>query len=221
MRAFEGVGRGRPRRRLEEPDQGTPEVQARRATLAAGGDPALTEYPLGLLLARGVIGAEQHEAGCYYAFLYGRAVGRTQVSCERQYGRMMAEGALDRRLLSDEAQAQIEALFRRGKNRLLAAGRRVCDATENVVVFGRIPRFLDGSGWSNAAIRRSDLIERDAVLAGLDALVACYGRAAGRAGRMEAHKAASLIAAPAAPPPATASRRPPAVATGVNFRLTR
>lgn len=216
MKAFDGARRGRPRRPPEVPDQGTPEIRARRETLAAGGDPALTEYPLGLLLLRGIIGPEQHEAGCYYAFLYGRAVGRTQVSCARQYERMTAERILDRRPVSDEAQGKVEALFRRGKNRLLAAGRRVCDATENVVVFGRTPRFLHGAGWSNAAVRRSDLIERDAVLAGLDALVACYGRAAGRAGRMEAHKAASLVATSPASP-----RRPAVVAGGVNFRLTR
>lgn len=196
MKAWQG-GRGAGRPRGERPaiDQGTAETQARRARLAGGADPALSEYPLGLMLARRLVSAEQHEAGCHYAFLYGRTIGRTQVTCDRYYRQMIASqgGGFD---AADEAtQARIETLFRLGKNRLLAAGRRVCDATENLTVFARTPRFLDDGGRRPAAARRADAVELQAVLDGLDVLVACYGRAAGRAGRMETHKAASLTTA--------------------------
>jgi hypothetical protein len=52
-RGWQGQGRrGRPNRDRPDIDRGTPELRAHRERLAAGGDPALTEYPLGLLLAR-------------------------------------------------------------------------------------------------------------------------------------------------------------------------
>ncbi len=196
MKAWQG-GRGAGRPRGERPaiDQGTPETQVRRRLLAEGADPALSEYPLGLMLARRLVSTEQHEAGCHYAFLYGRTIGRTQVTCDRYYRQMIGSqgGGFD---LTDEAtQTRIEASFRLGKNRLLAAGRRVCDATENLTVFARTPRFLDAGPRRPAAARRADDFELRAVLDGLDVLVACYGRAAGRAGRMETHKAASLTTA--------------------------
>ncbi len=219
MKVFTGGRRGRPREERRQRDEGTPELQGRKAAMAAGGDPALTEYPLGLLLLHGFIGAEQHEAGCYYAFLYGRAIGRTHVGCERQYRQMMAGWGPDRGPLPDEAQAQIESLFRQGKNRLLAAGRRVCDATENVVVFGRAPRFLHDTGRKSAPVCRADAIERESLHAGLDVLVACYGRAAGRAGRMEEHKAPSMRLFRTEPVREDEERY--AVAAGAHSRLTR
>jgi len=194
-RNWQGQGRrGRPNRDRVVIDRGTPELQAHRAQLAAGGDPALTEYPLGLLLARGLIGQEHHEAGCYYAFLYGRAVGRTQVDCSYLLG-AAAAGYADRHHLSDAELAKLQSLFRYGKNHLLAAGRRVCDATENLVVFSRMPRFLDTARRRATSAWRADETEFAAVRLGLDVLVACYGRTAGRLGRMDLHKSPSLIQA--------------------------
>src|SRR5262249_16182152 len=140
---WHGQGRrGRPNSDRPVIDRGTPELQAYRERLAAGGDPVLTEYPLGLLLTRGLVSREQHEAGCYYAFLYGRSIGRTQVNCSYLFD-AQATGSADRHDLSKAELAKIQGLFRQGKNRLLAAGRRVCDATENLTVFCRSPRFLD------------------------------------------------------------------------------
>jgi hypothetical protein len=194
-RSWQGQGRrGRPN--LDRPlvDRGTAELQAHRARLAAGGDPVLAEYPLGLLLARGLVSREQHEAGCYYAFLYGRAVGRTQVNCSYLLG-ALAEGYADRHDLPEAEQARLQSLFRKGKNRLLASGRRVCDATENLVVFGRMPRFLDTVRLRPESAWRADETELAAVRRGLDVLVACYGRAAGRLGRMDLHQSPSLTQA--------------------------
>lgn len=188
-------GRGRPKGDRPRTDLGTPEAQARRRLLAGAGDPVLAEYPLGMLLARGLIGREQHEAGCYYGFLYGRVVGRTQLSCAAIYDRLAAEVNAGRRAANEDEEKRHQDLFRLGKNRLLAASRRVCDATENLVVFGRLPRFLDLEGRRSAGARRGDAAELAAVLAGLDALVACYGPGAGRRGRMKCHKAASMMGA--------------------------
>src|SRR5262245_51644238 len=83
--------RGRPKQDRPDHDPGTPELQARRAALAGASDPALAEYPLGIMLARGLISAEEHEAGCYYAMLYAKAVGRTGLSCAHIYRRMLAD----------------------------------------------------------------------------------------------------------------------------------
>ncbi len=182
--------RGRPRLDRPTTDMGTPEQQARRSALIGKGDPALSEYPLGIMLARGLITAEQHEAGCFYATLYGRAVARAQLSCAHVYRRLLAENGRGKEL-DDKAQEHVERLFRHGKNRLLAAGRSVCQATENLVVFGRSARFL--ADRRTAKLRRgADFTEYQAVLAGLDVLVASYGRGAGQRGRMEVHRAPSL-----------------------------
>jgi hypothetical protein len=75
--------RGRPRKQQAATDRGTPETQSFRRKLAAGGDPTLTEYPLGLLRLRALIDGDQHEAGCRYAYLYRQAIGRAQVSFEQ------------------------------------------------------------------------------------------------------------------------------------------
>src|SRR6266403_5654398 len=182
--------RGRPRLNRPSNDGGTSELQARRAALVGAGDPALAEYPLGIMLARGLISPEEHEAGCYYAALYAKAVARTSLSCAHIYRRMLAESGKAQEL-DDKSQEHIERLFRHGKNRLLAAGRRVCEATENLAVFGRAARFLDNR--QTARLRRgADYSEFQAVLDGLAVLVACYGRGAGRRGRMETYRAPSF-----------------------------
>ena len=185
--------RGRPKLNRPDNDSGTPELQARRSALVGAGDPVLAEYPLGIMLARDLISAEEHEAGCYYATLYAKAVARTSLSCAHIYRRMLAESGRAQEL-DDKSQEHIERLFRHGKNRLLAAGRRVSEATENLAVFGRSARFLDRR--QTAQLRRgADHGEFHAVLNGLAVLVACYGRGAGRRGRMETYRAASLAPA--------------------------
>lgn len=182
--------RGRPRFDRPSIDEGTPEQQIRRQALAAGGDPALTEHPLGLMLARGLISTQQHEAGCYYAMLYGWAVGRTDVSVASLYRRLLAEGWHGKEI-DEEDLTRIQALYRLGKNRLLAAGRRISTATENIAVFGRPARFLSRSAGGRL-MRGADFAEFEAVLEGLSVLVACYGRGAKRRGRLDAHRPPSM-----------------------------
>ena len=60
-------GQLRHRRRL---NRGTQELQALRQWYAGDGDPALTTYPLGILLANEAISEDQHRAGCQYAWLH-------------------------------------------------------------------------------------------------------------------------------------------------------
>jgi hypothetical protein len=185
-------GRGRPGAVRPGRDHGTPELQARRTSLAAGADPAMTEYPLGLLLARAVVDRAQHDSGCQYAYLYQRAVGRTHLSCAFLYRAIMGEHGFYPEPPDEAAQARLERLYRTGKNRLLAAGRRICDATENVVVFQRTPAALDGPRRRMNRLLQENSGELANVLAGLDVLVACYGRASRAAGRMDAHCPPSL-----------------------------
>ena len=109
--------RGRPRLDRPSMDGGTLELQARRAALVGAGDPALAEYPLGIMLARGLISAEEHGAGCYYAALYAKAVARTALSCAHIYRRMLAESGQGHEL-DDKSQEHIERLFRQGKGAL-------------------------------------------------------------------------------------------------------
>ncbi len=67
--------RGRPRklgpreangqlRRRRFRDGPTPELKSLREWYAGDGDPALTTYPLGILLANEAISEDQHRAGC-------------------------------------------------------------------------------------------------------------------------------------------------------------
>ena len=182
--------RGRPRLERPELDQGTPEQRARREALACGGNTALAEYPLGLMLARGLIGRTEHDAGCRYALLYAGAVGPAEISVAHIYRRLLAESGRGREL-DEERQARIQALFRLGKNRLLAAGRRVCSATENLVVFGRLPCFLEARRPADLK-RGAAFAELTTVLDGLSVLAACYGPGAARRGRMESHRAPSF-----------------------------
>ena len=78
--------RGRPRKtrmeqpRRKRPDKGTGEVQLLRAWYAGQGDPALTSYPLGILLANAVLTDDQHKAVCRYAWLHWAVFGRPSVA---------------------------------------------------------------------------------------------------------------------------------------------
>src|SRR5262245_39229771 len=165
MRSLRTTARpGRPRNEVAVADPGTPEAQRFRRRLAAGGDPALTEYPLGLLRLRALIDGDQHEAGCRYAYLYRQAIGRVQVSYDHLYRELLAVpgGGSER---PEALQARIEALFRQAKRRLMAAGRQTCEATEDVTVFGRMPLILGDPRPNGPGVR-----QLEAIRAGLDAL---------------------------------------------------
>jgi len=200
MRARRSRG-GRPRKESTGPDLGTQEQQARRLALvggvASGVDPAFSESPLGRLFALGLITRDEMRCAAVYAWLYRRATGWSPVGAARIYDgitvpaiRSIAIGP--QREGPDTERATAQRRFRAVKNRLLAAGRSVCDATENIVVFEMVPGFLM-PGERNAV---RSLAQRSAhfraIRAGLAILTACFGAGAGRAGDMAAHRYASL-----------------------------
>src|SRR5438876_6131735 len=164
--------RGRPRLDRPATDRGTPELQARREALVPGSDPALAEHALGIMLARSLISAEQYEAGCYYAGLYARAVAPPDLSVAALYRRLLAEAGKGREIAESDLE-KIQRLYRSGKGRLMAAGRGVAAATENIAVFGRPPRFLFAPP-SRALRSEAARAEMETVLEGLSVLAACY-----------------------------------------------
>ena len=158
--------RRRGTKRTPEADLGTPEARAHKLALVGSADPALAEYPLGVLLARGILTPEQHDAGCHYAYLAGRVLGRTKpyrADLGGGGGEALTEGAL----------AAVERRWHDAVRALLDAGRRAKDAVDNAAMFERVP------GWLlRQQPRLGDDIDRRALLSGLDAL------AAWRAGRV-------------------------------------
>ncbi len=202
MRARQSRG-GRPRRESFGPDLGTPEQQARRLALVGGADsgidPALSESPLGRLLALGLITREEMRGAAVYAWLYRRATGWAPPGAARIYDGITVTGirsiALGPQGEGPDAElASAQRCFRAVKNRLLAAGRAVCDATENVVVFEMTPAFLatprDRTTARSLAHRSAQF---RAIRVGLAILTASFGAGAARAGDMATHRYASLM----------------------------
>jgi hypothetical protein len=66
--------------RRRQVDRGTPEVQNLRKWWAGDGDPALSSFPLGILLANCAITERQYTAACEYAFLHWSAFGRPSIA---------------------------------------------------------------------------------------------------------------------------------------------
>lgn len=148
--------RGRPKSNRLPIDRGTDELRAKRALLCREGDPALAEYPLGTLLARGVITPDQHKAGQQYVWLYARFTGRY-----RDCG-LEPEGLGE---LSDDAAARIEAQYRACRQEMARYGARVGHAVDDVAVYRRLPR------WFYSGVRRgTERRDRDALMIGLDLL---------------------------------------------------
>ena len=200
MRARRSRG-GRPRRETTGPDLGTPEQRARRLALVGGAgsgvDPAYSESPLGRLLALGLITREEMRSAAIYAWLYRRATGWTPVGAARIYDgitaptiRSMAIGSLREGPEMERATAQRR--FRAVKNRLLSAGRSVCDATENIVVFEMTPAFLTPGARDAVRSLAQRSAQFRAIRAGLAILSASFGAGTARAGDMATHRYASL-----------------------------
>ncbi len=189
MRAFTGAGRaGRPKTARDTADCGTPEIQARRRKLAQGGDPALSEYPLGLLLGRALVSEDQHWAGCRYGMLYRLSVGRTQVTYNRLYAALAGGGAApDGFEATDLAEAREK--FLAAKRHLLQAGAISARTVEDLAVFHAWPEFLDATrGTSGAANDNGGAPSPgylQALRRGLDALLRGFKNGAGKSTRAE------------------------------------
>lgn len=163
---------GRPRSNRPAIDHGTEELRIKRASLVGSAAPELASYPLGIMLARGIIGQDQHNAGLQYASLYGRAIGRY---------RDCGIGPQGSEPPADEALEATEALFRQVRAALIAKGRRTADAVDNACVYQRLPRWL-GIVSRNAGRRVAGERDREALIDGLNVLVAALiGRKQARA----------------------------------------
>ena len=168
--------RGRPRKlgpreangRLQRRrfrDGPTPELKSLRTWYAGDGDPNLTSYPLGILLANQVISEDQHRAGCRYAWLHWRVFGRPSVAAARFEFMDRAVGT-DRDCMKEER--RLKAVYEELR-RHPARYRRVLDG---IVIYERMPR------WMRPVMpRSSDLAEAGALLAALRLLVARCSRA--------------------------------------------
>jgi hypothetical protein len=127
--------RKKRRRASETRIEATPEIEARRKWLAGRALEAMTGHPLDLMLINDAINQDQHDAGFYYAYLYGRALRRPTVAhaaLESLGGRAA--------ILDEENEARNLRLFRQVQ---AAIGSRAhVEAVENVCVFQRIPRWM-------------------------------------------------------------------------------
>lgn len=159
MRAFARQRRGRPVKPANDNDPartgrdgGTAELQAKRAQMARGLDPAQCAHPLDLLLARGWVSAAEHRAGWRYAGFYRRLNGRGAVSYSRFYESFTGTGTATgtgtgsdtgAAAPPDEADlALMQRQYRLAKEALLSAGERTARMTEAVSVFGIWPGFI-------------------------------------------------------------------------------
>jgi hypothetical protein len=119
-------------------DGGTKELRRMRAWLAGSGDPALTSYPLGILLANGEITQAQHGAGCRYAFLHAVVFGRPSiaaVSFERVQKGYQGEW-------NDEWLVDREQELRGLSMRLKGHPARLRMVLDNLVIYERMPRWM-------------------------------------------------------------------------------
>ena len=139
--------RGRPRKEPHGPDRGTPEAQRKRRELVGSGNPSLAAYPLGVLLARGQISQAQHDAGCRYAWLRGRALGST--TTRGMFKLIFPSGPIPD--TTQAVQASVEYRWREASEALLQVSRLAKEAVDHVAVYQRLPRWL--STQSALAVR--------------------------------------------------------------------
>lgn len=158
---------GRLARTPQAADRGTEQLQAVRAWLAQGGNPDLTAYPLGILLANGEISERQHEAGCRYAWLHAIVFGRTSYAAmafER-----VSRGRCDD---SDDKWRAVQAARLRAVARKLKAQPAVLRSTvDSIAIYERTPRWL-----KPVMPRVSDVREAGLLLQALDILAAHFER---------------------------------------------
>lgn len=141
--------RGRPRKTPEIVDRGTAELQARR------GVDQRHSYPLGVLFMAGDITEDQHQAGCWYAWLYGFTCGRVTtaaVDWNHQPGG-------NREGWPDGLTGRFEEYFKRVAGDL-ATDRRAKDAVDNLVVYGRAPRWMQPRRPTPGCLREAEAFHR-------------------------------------------------------------
>ena len=180
-----------PNRRKKRPsapriDYGTPELVAKRRAIVGvsvkrdssgqariePNDPTKAYSPAAAMLARGLLNQDQFSAAERYSWLYARALGARTPAAE-SYPALVGPGCCGAvPACKDCTPAKIEAKWRDAVNALSKHPRKVKDAVENVAIFWRWPRwFVELTGRRNTP-RPTDEGGYQALLAGLDALVA-------------------------------------------------
>jgi hypothetical protein len=146
---------GRPRMVRPDVDLGTPELVAKRQSLAA--DPALSTCPLDVALSKGMIDRDQHAAASYFAACRALVFGSPHVKATDL---LRVSGGI---AMSHASTAEIK--YRVACDGLRRRGPLVLEDVENFVVHEHMPQWL-----TQARAGR----ERDRVMEGLAVLVGWY-----------------------------------------------
>jgi hypothetical protein len=115
--------------------------------MAGKGNPDLTEYPLGLLLARGTIDDTQHRAACEFAWLYHVTLGRPSIASSAYDGSHRGGG----NGWDDGALKRFEGKLDNVRGALKAISRQHYDALLNVAVYERTPKWMEPAHFRTAA----------------------------------------------------------------------
>lgn len=145
-------------------DKGTNELQDRRNYLAGKGDPTLTTFPLGILLANSTITEEEYRAGCRFAWLHAVVIGShslAAVEFERTHGRSLKE-------LDEDREKKIQALWRESLGSL--PSRRTRDELVSLCIYERTARFM-----RPVIPVIKDIVQGNTIKAGLKILAREYG----------------------------------------------
>ncbi len=116
-------------------DNGTPEMQRMRKMLVGHENDQRASYPLGVMLARNIITQAEHDAAVHYAHVVQKATGRWQSN----------EGGIS---LDPDSEAaakstlKAELAWKEYAAKLLAQGRQIKDAIDNLAIYSRFPRWL-------------------------------------------------------------------------------
>lgn len=150
-------------------DRGTPELQSLREWYAGDGDPTLTSYPLGILLANNTISEQQYAAGCRYAWLHWAVHGKPSIGAVSYERRSRGILEAPERIAEEGHLKQIRASLARAvmAGSMSQRGLRVLD---NLLIYEHTPR------WMRPVMPRgSDVAEAHCVMEALEMLARAVG----------------------------------------------
>lgn len=136
-------------------DRGTPELQSRRKFDAGEGDPNLTCTILGILRANDQITEDEYQSACDYRKLFAIVYRKPEISA--------GGGAIDGSggIISDDKLIQFREDLRRLERAIARVvgikGRIAKDTWDNLVLYGRRPRWMCAVFPRSSDIRDADL----------------------------------------------------------------
>ena len=149
-------------------DHGTPELQLYRQALVKNGDPTLSENPISVLLARGIIGPAQHQAGEQLEKLRSQRFG---VSPHARAASMdEVRGGHEK---PDGAHKAIRDRWEAAERVLRDCGTLAWHEVQNTTVYRRWPGWW--SRYLRGIYRKADARRQEALKAGLKALADHWG----------------------------------------------